>query len=108
MDETRLVEELARWHALRGDELRFRLGTASVPADLLTCRPEDRCSGAAYWVQFTLSHEYRRILIDADQEVRFEATTPHYQHDSKPVVEEVRASLYEDLEMSDRDGPIAA
>jgi hypothetical protein len=108
MDEGRLVEEMARWQTLRGDELRLRLGNASVPADLLTCRPEDRCSGSAYWVQFTLSHEHRRHLIDPNQEVRFETTTSHYQHDSKPIVEEVRGSLYEDLEMSDRDGALAA
>src|SRR5438876_9645051 len=51
-DETRLTEELAPWQTLRGDDLQFRLDEQKYPANLLTCRPEDRAIGAAHWVQF--------------------------------------------------------
>src|SRR5581483_8020225 len=52
IDETRWAEEIAPWQALRGDELWLCVGTHRFPADLLTCRPEDRCFGTAHWVQF--------------------------------------------------------
>ena len=60
LDETRLSEELAPWRDLRGDDLRLRLGTVHLPANLLTCRPEDHCIGASHWVQFVLDASARR------------------------------------------------
>src|SRR6516164_7938665 len=48
-DETRLTEELAPWQSLRGEALQFHLDGRSNPANLLTCRPEDRAIGAAHW-----------------------------------------------------------
>ena len=60
LDETRLSEELAPWRDLRGDDVRLRLGTIHLPADLLTCRPEDQCIGASHWVRFILNEPGRR------------------------------------------------
>src|SRR5437016_4340971 len=62
LDEARLAAELERWQALKGDEIRMRLADTSIPADLLTCRPEDRCAGTAYWVQFILSSAQSHVL----------------------------------------------
>jgi hypothetical protein len=102
-DETRLSEELAPWQTLRGEELQLRLEERAVPAHLLTCRPEDRCIGAAHWVQFTLDDASRKMLGDFRRRAWFSVAIPSYRHESGPLGDEVRQSLLEDLEMSDRD-----
>jgi uncharacterized protein DUF3501 len=102
-DESRLTEELAPWRELRGADLRLHLGPASYPANLLTCRPEDRCAGTAHWVQFVLDAAGRRLLADLQQPAHFAVTLPAYRHDSAPLGDEVRQSLLDDLRLSDRD-----
>jgi hypothetical protein len=101
-DESRITEELASWQELRGDLLRLHAGPAEYPANLLTSRPEDRCIGTAHWVQFVLDLSGRRLLADARQSVHFAITLPAYEHASDRLSEEVRQSLIEDLELSDR------
>ena len=103
-DESRLTEELSPWRILRGEDLRLRLGEVSVPAYLLTCRPEDLAIGTAHWLQFTLNHRARQLLKDLHYPVHVEAVLPAYKHDSAPLSEDVRQSLLEDLDISDRDG----
>jgi hypothetical protein len=103
LDESRLSTELDRWHALQGDHIRMHLGDASIPGDLLTCRPEDRCAGTAFWVQFALSAAHQKALKKAAPAVSFEVELPDYQHASKPISKDVRLSLAEDLDMSARD-----
>ncbi|HZT82330.1 MAG TPA: DUF3501 family protein [Gemmataceae bacterium] len=102
-DETRLGEELAAWQSLRGDDLLLCLGPRTYPANLLTCRPEDRCIGTAHWVQFVLDRDARRALGDARAPAHFRVTLPAYSHESPPLGDEVRQSLLEDLALSDRD-----
>jgi hypothetical protein len=101
-DESRLREELSPWQELRGDQLTLHLGPTRYPANLLTCRPEDRCIGAAHWVQFVLDANGRTLLADARQPAHVAVTLPGYSHDSGPVGEEVRHSLLDDLRLSDR------
>jgi hypothetical protein len=101
-DEARLREELAPWQVLRGDQLTLHLGPARYPANLLTCRPEDRCIGAAHWVQFVLDQGGRNLLADPRQPVHLAVSLPGYAHDSGPLGEDVRHSLLDDLTLSDR------
>ena len=101
-DETRLAEELAPWQVLRGEDVCLVLGPASYPATLVTCRPEDRCIGAAHWVQFGLDLQGRALLGDQRQPARCEIRLAGYQHASPPLSEDVRQSLVEDLLLSDR------
>lgn len=103
VDDTRLREELEAWQDLRGDELNLHLGDARYPADLLTCRPEDRCIGTAHWVQFAIDECGRQRLADFDLPAHFAVRRANYQHDSPPLGDEVRQSLLDDLQMSDRD-----
>ncbi len=103
VDDRRLSEELAAWQDLRGDELCLYVGDARFPADLLTCRPEDRCIGTAHWVQFALDARGRSLLADLDAPAHFAIRRPHYQHDSAPLGDDVRQSLLDDLQMCDRD-----
>ncbi len=103
VDETRMSEELAAWQDLRGDELCLHIGDARYPANLLTCRPEDRCIGTAHWVQFVLNERGRQLLGDFDLPVHFAVRRANYQHDSAPLGDEVRQSLLDDLQLSDRD-----
>jgi hypothetical protein len=104
VDETRLGEDLAFWRDLRGDQLTLRLGPSSYPADLLTCRPEDRSIGAAHWIQFVLDADGRRLLTAASSQALLCIDMPGYAHDSGPLGEEVRRSLGEDLTVSARAG----
>lgn len=101
-------EELAFWQSLQGDDLRLRLGGHSFPSRLVTCRPEDRCFGTAHWVQLTLDSGARRLLADSRQPAAFEVTHASYRHESPPLSDDVRQSLLEDLELSDRDTERAA
>jgi hypothetical protein len=102
-DETRLEQELAPWKGLLGKEIRLCISATEMPANLLTCRPEDRCIGTAHWVQLVLDDRGRRLLADLDQPACFRVDRPDYKHESAALGEEVRQSLLEDLQLSDRD-----
>jgi hypothetical protein len=97
IDESRLREELAPWQSLRGEQLRLHLGPVVISANLLTARPEDRCIGAAHWVQFVVGAEVRELLNDARVPVHVEIALPEYRHSSGILTEEVRQSLRSDL-----------
>ncbi len=103
VDETRMQEELSAWQDLRGDDLILHLGDSRYPANLLTCRPEDRCIGTAHWVRFVLDERGRHLLGDFDSHAHFSVRRINYQHDSATLSDEVRQSLLDDLQMSDRD-----
>lgn len=102
-DEAHLVEELAPWHDLRGTDLLLRLGEVTYPANLFTCRPEDRTLGAAHWVQFVLNEDARYLLHNNRVPAQFAVTLPHYRYESAHLSDEVRQSLLDDLTLSDRD-----
>lgn len=102
-DDTRLTQELAFWQALAGEALTLRLGDHIIPAELVTCRPEDRCIGAVHWVQFTLDGAARRLLANFRQNAGFVVAHDIYQHQSEALSDDVRQSLLDDLELSDRD-----
>jgi hypothetical protein len=103
-DEARLIEELAAWQDLRGEQLCLHVGPARFPSNLLTCRPEDRTVGTAHWVQFVLDGAGRRLLADFRHPAHFAVRLAAYRHDSAPLGDEVRQSLLDDLATSDRDG----
>ena len=88
---------------LRGEEVRLRMGGAAVPAQLVTCRPEDCAVGAAHWVLFDIDERARQRLADFRHAAHFEIVNSQYKHESGPLSEDVRQSLLEDLELSDRD-----
>jgi uncharacterized protein DUF3501 len=102
-DESRLSEELAPWREFSGQFLNLRVGTISFASTLITCRPEDRCIGAAHWVQITLPSPQRKLLTDYRLPATFEMSLPEYHHHSLPLSEDVRQSLSEDLQLSERD-----
>jgi hypothetical protein len=96
-DESRWDEEMAPWRELRGEQVALQLGARRYPANLLTCRPEDRAAGAAHWVQFVLGAEARACLADPAEPAVFTARLPQYHHDSGPLCDDVRHSLLDDL-----------
>jgi hypothetical protein len=102
-DESRLGEELALWQTLRGEELLLHAGARHFPANLVTCRPEDRCIGTTQWVQFVVDAEGRRLLAASRHPAWFEVLHPSYRHESPALSDDVRQSLLEDLQMSDQD-----
>ena len=101
--ESQWIEELAAWQNLRGEELRLCLGDRPCAADLLTCRPEDRCIGTAYWVQFVVNSAARALLAEFRLPAYFEIVAPGYLHRSPLLGNDVRQSLLDDLRLSDRD-----
>jgi hypothetical protein len=103
VDEARFTEEMAPWRNLLGEQITLFIGAGRYPANLLTCRPEDHCIGAAHQVQFVLDADGRRCLADLQQPAHFSVTVPGYVHDSGPLGEDIRQSLLEDLALSDRD-----
>jgi len=103
-DQPQPAEGPPWWQGLRGEDLRLRVGGKAYPAHLVTCRPEDRFHGAAHWVQFSLDAAGRQLLADFGQPACFEVALAGYRHESPTLGDEVRQSLLEDLELSDRDG----
>jgi hypothetical protein len=103
-DDARLPAELSRWQELRGEDLCLNLGDTRSPANLLTCRPEDRCIGTAHWVQFFLDAPSRRLLADPLAPAHFSVTLGNYRQESAPLGDDIRQSLLDDLSLSDRDG----
>lgn len=104
-DPTRLVEELAPWRTLSGEQLRLHIGARHYPVRLVTCRPEDRCVGTAHWVQLPLPAEGRALLGRMELAAHFAFEADHYSHRSASLSDELRQSLLDDLALSDRDGP---
>ncbi len=102
-DESQLQQELAPWQELQGNQLCLHLGGSRYPANLFTCRPEDRCIGTTHWVQFILDPAGRRLLANPAEPACCACTLPDYRHQSEPLTEETRASLLEDLKLSERD-----
>jgi hypothetical protein len=102
-EESRWTEQLAGWATLQGNEVRLCLGPRRVPAELVTCRPEDRALGAAHWIVFALDELERRLLTSRRYPALVEVEHADYRHESPPLSDEVRQSLLEDLLLSDRD-----
>ena len=103
-EESKLTEELVFWQMLGGDTLRMRLGDVDVPSRWITSRPEDRCIGAAHWVQFHFDAAMRRLFADYNHPVVFFVADPAYSHESPPLNDDIRQSLLDDLKLSDQDG----
>ena len=59
--------------------------------------------GAAHWVQFHLSETGRRLLADFAVPARFAFDNGLYRHHSAALNDDLRQSLVEDLQLSDRD-----
>jgi hypothetical protein len=90
------------WSDLVGDDVQLHVSELSVPARLVTCRPADRVAGTAGWLEFILSTEERELFADFQNPVHLEVTYMDYCHTSGTLSDEVRQSLLEDLELSDR------
>jgi hypothetical protein len=103
-DPTRLGKELVPWRTIAGEQLKLLVGSKSVAAHLVTCRPEDRAIGTAHWVQFHLPPEVRELLADFTQRTFFSFESEAYQHKSAALSDDFRQSLLDDLLLSDRDG----
>src|SRR5262249_11280888 len=93
----------ADWKTLRGEELRLVTANVAVPGALVPSRPEDWAIGTAHWIGFALDADARRRLGDPRHPAHFEIANPSYKHESGPLSDDVRQSLVEDLELSDRD-----
>jgi hypothetical protein len=102
-DDSKLSEELAPWRDLTGEHLRLCVGKVSRPATLVTSRPEDLCIGAAHWIQFQLDEPARKLFGDFTERAHLEVTLPAYHYQSAALSDEIRQSLLEDLQLSDRD-----
>jgi hypothetical protein len=102
-DESRFTQELAHWRELRGDQLRLWIGAISFPATLVTNRPQDLCVGTAHWVQLHIAPAFRLSLADFDLPAHMAFDNGRYQHESDTLSDELRQSLLDDLELSDRD-----
>jgi hypothetical protein len=101
-DETRLTEALAPWTQLRDGHVCLCLGKHTLPGQLLTCRPEDRCLGAAHWVRFTLDGPERRQLAEGRQPAFVAIALPDYAHRSEALSDDIRQSLADDLKGAER------
>jgi hypothetical protein len=101
--DARFADESAPWRDLQGEQLQLKVGAHAFPAVLVTCRPEDRCVGAAHWVQFPVQPSERLILADFDLPAHFTFDNGSYQHESAALSDDLRQSLLDDLELSDRD-----
>jgi hypothetical protein len=97
VDEAHLERDLRLWRGLRGESVTLEAGWARWPANLLTCRPEDRAIGAAHWVQFVLGTEGALALTDEGAPLSFRISLPGYEHESGPVSDDVRTALAQDL-----------
>src|SRR5262245_24725840 len=64
IDPAQFGEEIASWRGIAGEQLTLDIGSQSVSSHLVTCRPEDRASGTAHWVQFHLTPESRKSLAN--------------------------------------------
>ncbi len=91
------------WSNISGDAIRLCAGDHRLPATLVTCRPEDRCADTTHWLQFHVDQETRDLLSDRRRQSYCEVMHDAYRHVSPTLTEDVRQSLIEDLQLSDKD-----
>lgn len=97
-DADAAVHDWMNWQHLDGESLNLVVGDEDLPARLVTCRPEDRCSGTAHWVQFALDDRLRDLLGDLERPAFFRFAHGKYRHTSQPLDDGLRQSLLADLE----------
>lgn len=98
-----LTDALKAWRGLTGDCVRLHIDDEVIAARLVTDREADLSSGTAHWLEFDLDRPARLALRDSRRVAVVEVQTPNYDHVSAPLGEDVRHSLYDDLDLSDRD-----
>jgi hypothetical protein len=101
-DGPECTEQVTFWSELEGTNLRLHAGDEVAPARLMTCRPEDRCAGAAHWVTFVVTGDGRDALADQRRAAFVGADYKTYQHRSSPLSDAVRRSLLDDLGPTNR------
>jgi hypothetical protein len=101
-DEARLTEQMKAWTELSDEHLRLGVGNQTFVGQLLTCRPEDRCIGAAHWVQFNLDALGRNLLGDLRLPAWVELALQAYCYQS-PLNDEIRQSLLDDLKPAESE-----
>jgi hypothetical protein len=99
-DPTALLNELAPWQNLDGEQLQLVIEPDCFAANLLTSRQQDRSIGTAHWVQFTVRPDARRQLVNFDMSAYFRFDNGRYQYQSAPLSAELRQSLLADLEVN--------
>jgi hypothetical protein len=104
-NEARLTEQLKAWADLSDEHLCLRVGQEVCAGRVLTCRPEDRCIGAAHWVVFSLDMAGRTLLADFREPAVVELSMPAYCYASPLLSDEIRQSLVDDLKNTE---PLAA
>jgi len=92
------IHDWMNWQHLDGECLRFIFGNEDLAARLVTCRPEDRCSGTAHWVQFEFDEHTRELLGDESRPAFFRFEHGNYFHSSQPLEAGLRQSLLADLD----------
>jgi hypothetical protein len=102
-DESHWTEEQAAWRTLRGDNVRLLLGDDALSAELLTGRAEDLGIGVAHWIRFDVDAATRKRLAQFRVPATIEVRVASYQHSSLPLNGDLRQSLLDDLQLSDRD-----
>jgi hypothetical protein len=98
-----LAQELAVFQRFRSDDLSLCIGERSFIGVRVTCRPEDLAIGVAHWLRFLVPAADHHLLTEMCLPAHLQVSHPDYPHRSPPLSEEVRQSLAEDLELSDRD-----
>ncbi len=101
-DERNLLEELAPFRDLDGSHLSLSVGKQRFASDLVTCRPEDRATGTAHWVQFRLGDADRLLLADSSLPARFIFDNGVEKHHSAPLTAEQRQSLLADFDIPEK------
>jgi hypothetical protein len=104
IDQRQFGAEIALWRDINGEQLKLNVGNLAEPADLVTCRPEDRAIGTAHWLQFHIDADMRKALANLSLRAFFSFTNETYRHQSDPLSDDFRESLLDDLTLSDRDG----
>ncbi|MCS7046730.1 MAG: DUF3501 family protein [Gemmataceae bacterium] len=98
------TEQLPAWRELRGDYLRLVIGAAEFPAILVTPPANSPTPGSAHWVQFSIPAEHHFLLGALNLPARFVFDNGVIRQESAELREELRLSLLEDLEGTERSG----
>jgi hypothetical protein len=91
---------------LRGGAVQMLLGDRTIAAEIVTNRPEDISVGAAQWVRFAVDAPARERLSNSRYPALIAVQSKTYHHRSAPLSSEIRESLLEDLQMSDKDATV--
>lgn len=97
-DQTRIREEIARFHGVNtGECVWLQIGAEKLPGDFAAGQSDERRVSAVQYVRFHFNDAQRAAFRQTETPVSLVISHPHYQHEAA-IVGVMRSALAQDFD----------